>query len=236
MDTTTRYAWEDYVRTSTGGPVRFLGTRFNAEGKFLPECGNTVVRHVIPGSKTQEALEVLRAALMELPYSHHFAYTETSSYHMTVFEGIIDSRRTAHFWPEVLPIDISVGEATRFLDERLSGFVGPGDFVMRPLAVTPFGLRLEGATKIDTQTARVWRNALIGPFDYRSPQHNGYQFHTTIAYIKDWLPDDALPVYRDAMEALTADFVAAVPVMELGPPAFCTFNDMNAFPSVRILL
>ena len=202
--------WEVHVQSRDNAPNRFLGTRFDGDGRFLTEAGNTVVRHVVPGSDAEEALVELR-------------------------EGVIDTRRQAHYWPDDLPLDAPIDEATRFLGDRLKGFSEPGDFNMRVVQVTPFGLQLGGVTEADERLARAWRDSLTAPFGYRSPQHDQYKFHTTVAYIKDWLPDEALPVYREAMADLTADFAAAVPLVGLGPPAFCTFKDMNAFPAVRLL-
>jgi hypothetical protein len=76
-----------------GGPNPRLGSRFNAEGQFLPEHGNTVVAQVTAGSVTEAALIDLRRALMALPFADHFAFTAIESYHMTVFEGVIETRR-----------------------------------------------------------------------------------------------------------------------------------------------
>lgn len=216
-------------------PNRFLGTRFDREGKFLPERGNTVVRHVIPGSDSEAALVELRAALMALPYGGHFAYTVPESYHMTVFEGVIDTRRQPRFWPDNLPFDVGIDHATHFLDERLATFSGPGTFEMRPVQVIPVGLVLSGVDDGDEHTARAWRDALVAPFGYRSPQHDGYVLHATLAYIKDRLPEEAIALYREAMTELTVDFIDAVPTLELGPSAFCSFEDMNAFPVMRLL-
>ena len=54
-----------------------------------------------------------------------------------------------------------------------------------------------------------------------------------MAYQKRWPPAEALGHYERALAQLTADFAARVPVMDLDPPAFCRFADMNAFPAVR---
>jgi hypothetical protein len=117
----------------------------------------------------------------------------------------------------------------------LDGFIAPPTFVMKPVEVSPFGLRLVGATAADEANARAWRDGLSQAFGFRSPEHDDYRFHTTQAYIHTWLPEAALPSYRVAMADLTAEFIARVPVMELAPPAFCTFADMNAFPKIRRL-
>lgn len=227
--------WQDHVAPPEGTPNRRLGVRYDRTGRFLPEAGNTVVAQVVPGSATEAALVWLRGELMALPFADHFAFTDVPSYHMTVFEGVIESRREAGFWPPALPLDASIDAATEAMATMLEGLPGLPDFRIRPLVVTPFGLQLAGATEADTGAVRFWRETLSQAFGYRAPGHDGYRLHTTLAYAHTWLPRSALPAYAAAMERLSADFLARVPQMEFARPAFCRFADMNAFPPVRPL-
>ena len=220
----------------TNGRVNpHLGTRFDATGRFLPEAGNTVVAQVIPGSPTETALVGLRASLMALPEAGHFAFTEVASYHMTVFEGVIETRRDAEHWPAGLPLDMPMAEATTQMIARLQGWQAPPAFAMRIIEVTPFGLRLTGATAEDEAVARDWRDRLSAAFGLRRASHSSYGFHTTLAYCKAGLPPQALPALRAQMDALTTRMQAEIPVMHLARPNFCTFADMNGFPPVHPL-
>ena len=221
--------------SANADPNRYLGVRFDSDGVFLPEPGNTVVRHVVPGSQTQSALIELRARLRDLPWGHRFAFTDIPSLHMTVFEGALGSRRQPGFWPGDLPLDAPLDQVTAHLARKLDGVEGPGPFAMRIVEVTPFGLKLTGATERDEKTARAWRDALAETFGYRSPTHDSYVFHVTLAYIIDWLPDGMIPAYEAALAALTEEMKQRIPVVELEAPAFCTFADMNAFPQVSTL-
>lgn len=226
---------EDFAESAHGGANRHVGVRFDSDGVFLPEAGNTVVRHVVPGSGTEAALSDLRGRLRDLPWGRRFAFTDPSSLHMTVREGVIETNRTSGHWPPDLPLDAPLQAVTEHVAARLAGFEGPGPFDMAIAEVTPFGLTLTGASAEDEATARAWRDALNAPFGYRTPNHDAYSFHVTLAYIIDWLPDEMIGEYRTALADLTAEFRERVPVVELGPPAFCTFADMNAFPIVKLL-
>ncbi|MBO6718965.1 MAG: DUF1868 domain-containing protein [Rhizobiaceae bacterium] len=226
---------EAFVQSRHTEPNRYLGRRFSKDGVFLPEVGNTVVRHVVSGSETELALIELRERLRGLPWGHRFAFTDVPSLHMTVFEGAIETRREPDYWPREMPLDATLEEVTEHLAGRLEGFEGSGPFDMRIFEVTPFGLTLRGATERDEDIARAWRDALTEPFGYRSPNHGSYFFHVTLAYIIDWLPDEMAVEYKRAMAELTREFRQRIPVVELGPPAFCTFTDMNAFPPVVTL-
>lgn len=224
--------WKDDVSRPAGTATPRLGIRFDSSGRFLPEAGNTVVAQVVPGSATESALIWLRAELQALPYAHHFAFTDVASYHMTVFEGVIETRRAAGFWPPSISLDASIDTATADMTRMLADLPPLPDFAMRPVAVTPFGVTLAGATGADEAAVRVWRNCLAEAFGYRTARHERYAFHTTLAYVHTWLPAEALPAYADAMTRLTTGFAAHVPRMDLARPAFCRFADMNAFPPV----
>jgi hypothetical protein len=152
-----------------------------------------------------------------------------------VFEGVIDSRRLPDRWPADLPLDAGIDTATAAMTAMLGRLPALPDFAIRPVAVTPFGLSLAGATEADEAAARFWRDALAQAFGYRAPGHDAYAFHTTLAYVRRWLPREALPVYARAMDRLTEAFLARVPVLDLARPAFCRFADMNAFPPVALL-
>ena len=216
-----------------GGENPRLGSRFDTEGQFLPEHGNTVVAQVTAGSATEAALIDLRHALMALPFPDHFAFTAVESYHMTVFEGVIETRRARGYWPDDLALDASIDEMTAAMSAKLAGFSPPPPFQMRLVEVTPLGLHLTGATEKDEVNVRAWRDALAQALGFRTPAHETYGFHTTMAYQKRWPPAKALGLYEQALAQLGADFAARVPVLDLDPPAFCRFADMNAFPPVR---
>jgi hypothetical protein len=227
--------WADRFILEGDKPSLRLGSRFDDRGRFLPEHGNTVVAQVVPGSPTEHALTELRAALAALPHGDRFAYTATASYHMTVFEGVVETRRAASHWPVGLDPKASIDATTEAMAARLAWFVAPPSFAMRITEVTPFGLHLTGATPQDEANARAWRDALSQALGLRTPDHDAYGFHTTVAYPMHWPPADAVPAYRQGLRALTGWIQGRIPVMHLARPAFCTFADMNAFPPVVAL-
>jgi hypothetical protein len=226
---------EHFTETGKDSPPRHLGTRYDETGLFLPEPGNTVVCHVVPDSPTASALLRVRAGLMALPYSYRFAYTPPSSYHMTVFQGIIDSRRKAGYWPDGISLDASVQETTQLFLSRLADLQPTPPFRMRIKEVTPVGVTVVGATAEDEAAIQALHDALVVPFAYRHPDHDGYTFHITLAYVKAWLPADATSTYLPALSELTRAFAAENDVIEIGPPAFCEFTDMTEFRPLRFI-
>ncbi|MCV3271087.1 DUF1868 domain-containing protein [Roseobacter sinensis] len=220
-----------YAASNNPAPPARLGQRYD-ETRFLPEPGNTVVCHLDTETPAHQAVLDARTRLRALPGAERFLYTPVSSLHMTVFEGVIDTRRTADAWPAGIDRDASVADVTETLRKRLEDFSGPPDFSVRAIGLLPTGLVLAGATAEDERVMRDWREALVQPFGYRHDDHDAYGFHMTFAYPTTWLPDELLPLWRAECAAILADLTAAAPRLPLRPPAFCTFEDMTAFPEV----
>lgn len=226
----------NFIRTYCGegrgaAPAR-LGTRFDATGQFLFEPGNTVVSHVVPGSATERAMIRIRDGLRALDPGHHFAWTPVSSYHMTIFQGVIEYRRQPGYWPADLPLDASIGESTDYFLARLQDFPRVAPFNVKLDEVTPHGLTVSPATAADAAIIADFRNSLADRFGYRHPDHETYVLHITVAYIVRWLPRASHEIYLPALLQLSEDFRKEVPVIELGPADFCTFDDMNHFEPV----
>ncbi|BCH31335.1 hypothetical protein MesoLjLc_32650 [Mesorhizobium sp. L-8-10] len=226
---------ENFTEIGKDAPPRYLGIRFDATGTFMPTPGNTVVSHVVPGSRTEAALARVRQGLMDLPYGDRFAYTPVSSHHMTVFQGIIEGRRKPDYWPEGVALDAAVEQTTSLFLDRLSSFPRGDPFHMKVVSVTPLGLVLEGATERDEYTVRALRDDLVGPFGYRHPDHDSYTFHITMAYPKAWLPAGAEAAYLPALAALKDSLAQEIDMVELGAPAFCEFTDMTEFRPLKFL-
>lgn len=208
------------------------GTRFDPQGRFLPEPGNTVVAHVLDGSKSQDALITLAEKMKALPSAAHFAFTPISSYHMTVFQGIIEFRRTAGFWPPTLPLDAPIDAATAHMIEKLQDFPKSQPFNVKPIQLTPNGLTVAGATPDDEKALRDFRDQLADCFGYRHPNHETYTFHITMAYLIKFMTAEQANSHTQAIQKLSADFLQNVPMIELGTSDFCTFEDMNHFEPV----
>lgn len=215
-----------------GAQPAHSGTRFNASGKFLPEPGNTIVAHVKDGTQTQVELAALAQKLMALPGADHFAFTPTSSYHMTVFQGVIEFRRKQGYWPPSLPLNATIDASTAHMVEKLKDLPKSRTFKVKPVQITSMGLTLEGATADDKQALKDFRDQLADCFGYRHPNHETYTFHVTMAYLIKFMPPEKAKLHAQSIQALSDDFVQRVSIIELGTSDFCTFEDMNHFEPI----
>lgn len=214
---------------------RHLGVRFDLNGEFLPEPGNTVVCHLAEGSRTQCAISRARQRLLDMPEAAaHLAFTPVSSLHMTVFQGIIEYRRDWPYWPREMPRDTSIAQMTDFYLEKLRGFAQLPPFAMQVTGVTPLGLKVKGVTRDDDRTVARWRDAFADLFGYRHPDHETYEFHITFAYLMRWFEPSSLPRIQRLLDESLEELRSVVPVLELRPPAFCEFNDMKHFEELIV--
>lgn len=215
-------------------PPARLGQRYSATA-FLPEAGNTVVCHLDRAVPAHQAVLDARTRMQALPGAENFLYTPAKSLHMTVFEGVIETRRTADAWPAGMDRDAPVTEVTEALMTRFEPFSPPPAFSVRVKDVVPTGLMLTGATAEDDRILQDWRNALTEPFGYRHKDHDAYRFHMTFAYPTGWIPDDLVPVWTQELNTILEDLSQAAPVIPLRAPAFCQFADMEDFEELRVL-
>ncbi|MDG4881010.1 DUF1868 domain-containing protein [Mesorhizobium sp. WSM4884] len=216
-------------------PPVHLGTRYDTSGNFLLEPGNTVVSHLVTGSPSEAAIIEVRERIRAMPDADRLAFTPISSLHMTLFQGIIEYRRRLPFWPADMPLDASIDEMTRLYLERLQGFEGNGAFRIKTIGVTPNGLTVAGATEEDHAVLKAWRDALSIPFGYRHPDHETYVFHITFAYQIRRLADERVSAWQDLFDECLAFLDREAPVIELRPPAFCSFKDMKHFEELLVL-
>jgi len=218
-----------FSRTANSTPLRHLGTRYDQSGTFLPEPGNTIVCHLETDSDTDRVLRAARAMYQAMPEADHLAFTAPDSLHMTLFQGIIEYRRTQPYWPADIATDTPIDTMTEVLLERLAPYAGNAPFKVEVIDALPTGLTVRGVTAEDRQIMAAWRNDLARLLGYRHPDHDSYEFHITFAYVRERFEDAALPAWQQMLDEALAMIRTETPVLELRPPAFCSFIDMNWF-------
>ncbi|MEM1298650.1 MAG: DUF1868 domain-containing protein [Pseudomonadota bacterium] len=215
--------------------VTHKGTRFDDRGRFLPEPGNTVVCHLDAGSSSEAAVIAARAQCKTLPEADRLTFTPIPSLHMTLFQGVIEYRRHAPYWPQDMALDTPIERMTEHYLARLDGFQPGAAFRMRATALSPTGLTLQGAEPADIRALSDWRNRLADVFGYRHPDHDSYRFHVTFAYLVEPMSEEAKAVWAEEVPKILTELVAAAPIIDLMPPAFCAFEDMEFFDELLVL-
>jgi hypothetical protein len=224
----------NYSKSYNPKPPSKLGTRYKAKGGFLPEPGNTVVCHLEKGSETQRAIIYVREKYLVMPEAEQFLFTPISSLHMTLFQGVIEYRRKPGFWPVDLPLDTPFDDMAEIMAARLEGLQAIDPFRAKVTGADPSGLVLDGCSARDRQAMRAWRDAFAKLLGYRHPDHDDYVYHVTFAYAIERLSDAALPAWQAMLTDVADELAQRIPELELTPPAFCVFEDMNHFHEILI--
>lgn len=215
-------------------PPRHLGSRYNSDGEFLSDPGNTVVCHLAEGSRTKSAMVATRQRFLDMPEAPQLAFTPVSSLHMTVFQGINGLRRALPYWPKEMPLDTPVDAMTEYYLDRLSAFPTLPSFNMQVTGLRPVGLSMKGVTAEDDRIVALWRDTFADFFGYRHPAHDTYEFHITLSYIISWFEPECLPRWQAMLDEELEKLRAAAPIIEMQAPAFCEFRDMNHFKELVV--
>lgn len=223
-----------FANNLTSDPIPHLGRRYDAFGTFLTERGNTVVCHLVEESESARVILEARAQFMAMPGAEKLAFTAPSSLHMTLFQGIIESRRALPFWPEDVALETPVDDMTAIFIDRLARFKPGEAFAVEVTHATPNGLAVDGVSKRDRAVLKDWRDRLADLLGYRHPDHETYGFHITFAYLIERFDDATMASWLTFLENVAQDIRRRSPVIELRAPAFCAFDDMNHFEELLV--
>lgn len=221
-------------RSLNPGPIPHHGIRYDTSGRFLTERGNTVVCHLVEGSESAAAILEARTRYTSMPGADKLAFTAPSSLHMTLFQGIIETRRALSYWPGDVPVETPVDDMTGIFMDRLAHFRPGQVFAVEVKHATPLGLVVDGVTDDDRAVLKDWRDRLADLLGYRHPDHETYAFHITFAYMIERFDDETLSAWIPFLEEVAADIRRRAPVIELRAPAFCAFDDMNHFEELLV--
>jgi hypothetical protein len=223
-----------YAKSFNPKPPSHLGTRYGVRGGFLPDAGNTIVCHLEKGSETQRAIIESRERYLVMPEAEQFVFTPMTSLHMTLFQGVMDNRRVEGFWPADLPLDTPIEDMTEILAARLEGFEALDPFRVTVVGADPTALVVDGAGENDRKAMRAWRDAFARLFGYQHPDHDDYLYHITFAYPIERLSDAVLPAWQAMLDDVVDAINSRAPELEMTPPAYCVFEDMNHFHEILV--
>ncbi len=208
-----------------------VGTKFHADGSVRHFPGNTTICH-IPQGPLFDGLLDLRAKLAGLDFASSFTLLPASSWHMTVFEGVCDQARTHGHWPTDLGFDVSLDVCHALFEQRLQAFPlleSEPPYRLRISKMEPmtvgFGLSLEPIDEAQNRRLRSLRDRLSDLLGLRHANHDSYVFHIGLAYFVRYITPEQASLVTDMVMAWAAD----QPLVELGAPEFCHFENMFHF-------
>jgi hypothetical protein len=219
---------------------RDVDRKFYADGRVHPFAGNTVVCHLDQQGENSGPFNALLDIYRDIP-GHRFARKITllppSSYHMTIFGGANDPDRKLGLWPKDIALDTPIDECSRILGDKLRAANVSGITPIRmrvkleePSAdENPLTIRLLPLDEGENRKLRALRDTLSTLFGIRAPNHEGYSFHITMAYLIQNLTAMERREFRLQLAKWHSEVARRCPVITLGKPEYCTLTDMFAF-------
>jgi len=218
--------------------------KFNPDGSRRPFAGNTVICHLPQQSRMRDNVTALGSALRSSFFAPKLAILPSDSYHATILGGANDLDRTRSEWPEDVPIKAPMTECNRIVGQRFAQFKTHEELPIRfhldqERTLAPqlaSGLQLVPADPNEKLKLSRLRDRMADEvFRYRAKNHATFGFHISLAYQTSGFTFDERREYQSILEHHVPIIVAAAPVIELGVPEFCTFEDMYRF-EIRTLL
>jgi hypothetical protein len=218
--------------------------KFNPDGSPRSFAGNTVICHLPQQCSLRDQTAALGDALRSSSFAHKCGILPSNSYHMTVFPGANDQDRALYGWPADIPIDVPMAVCNRIIGERIANFRMQGELPIRvrvdrektlgPQRVS--SLRISPADNGERAKLRNLRDRLASEvFRFRTSDHDAYVFHISLAYQMSRLTPEEARQHQAILERHVPMVMAAAPVIELGLPEFCTFDDMYRFEVLSLL-
>lgn len=229
------------IALGTPAPVG-VGEKYDASGKALPFLGNTILCHVHHANPAHTVLTEVTAGLRAKLGDGNITWTPPPSYHMTLFDGALDTRRRPGDWPHLLPLNASLDACNSYIGDKLKAFDLGMELPIRMVVdeglatKTDMHYPLRPVDAAEGQRMRRLRDRLSEATGVRHANHDSYQFHATFGYyIRPFDSMSAERHYQELWLAAIREIRRRMPVIEFGAPEYCLFDTMDDF-KVQFLL
>ncbi len=210
------------------------GGKFTPDGTVLEWPGNTFICPVPQNSDSFAAMVDIQNELKQSEFAPCFTFLPTSSFHMTVFQGLSPGNEGTKDWPANLPGATDYNAATEAMLKRIAPLTLDNQF---GVSVTDlfcgYSLALSGADEASERTLRQNRIQLRDATQISPPAFDDYVFHITLAYMLSWLSESHAKDLLAFSRSLFSRYEDRLQNIELAPCVFCDFKDMHAFTPIE---
>lgn len=176
--------------------------KFKENGEFNHFPGNTVVANLYTKQDLMEVVDIIQSRYRELPFIDKFTLTPRNSIHMTVIELLCHENRETEFWSSNLPLDTPLQEIHDYFAKQLEIF---------PLL---------------DEEIRTYVSEKAG---VRFPNHDRYQFHISIGYLRIPLTEEEEEEFTKVRAELTEILLEKIPTITVNRIDYTVFEDMRQF-------
>jgi hypothetical protein len=222
------------VLESKGWVPDSIGKKFAADGGILPFRGNTIICRIPAGSALFQAMAEIEQDMQSRSFGHRYAFLPPASYHMTVFNGANDKVRCYPCWPTDLPEGATMEECNEHFAQKLLSFDLDIELPIRvQVGAVNFqkggSVRLAPVSEQENRKLRRLRNRLRNLLHCERPNQHNYEFHASISYLVEPPSSDEIVEIQMQRAHYMAKLMRAAPIIELGAPEFCTFENMSCY-------
>ncbi len=211
-----------------------VGRKFTPDGQPVTCRGNTAICHVDKKSHAFAALVAAQDRLKGGPLADGFTFLPPESFHMTIFEGVIDYMRSADRWPGHLPTDAPIDTVTEDFAARLRNIGLAQRLQASPIGIFGgFSVQMTGADASEEALLRLTRDQLQEATNLVRPDHETYRFHITLGYNLRWFSAEEAEAIIALSDEVAQELVARAPRITLGPVEFCAFDTMHHFETLH---
>lgn len=100
---------------------------------------------------------------------------------------------------------------------------------------TACSLRLLPVDEAEGRKIQSLRSQIADAYGFRGPDFEAYGFHITISYQLQTFAQAERTEYLDILSHHLPLIERSAPVLELGNPEYCTFQDMRRFDIMKLL-
>ncbi|UJF17987.1 DUF1868 domain-containing protein [Vibrio sp. SS-MA-C1-2] len=215
--------------------------KFHKDGTVRTFKGNTFLCHLDQTTETYKTVVWAQEQLKAMKCADNYAFLPTSSFHMTVFEGLCDQvRDEADLWSSKLTNTLSIEETTEIFKEWISDIKTPRHFelVFDAVVNTANGgtlLRIKPANNETTQAITACREKISEATGIRHAVHDEYFFHVTLSYKIVHLDDVEQQELADTCQRITERLQQEFGTVRHNEVEYCYFDNMFKFDIVKKL-
>ena len=204
--------------------------KFKENGEFNHFPGNTVVANLYSKPDLMEVVDIIQSRYRELPFIDKFTLTPRESIHMTVIELLCHENREPEFWSSHLSLDTPLQEIHDYFAKQLEIFPLLNENIhMRVTEMGNQNILVEPADEESAKRLEEIRTYVSEKAGVRFPNHNRYQFHISIGYLRVPLTEEEDKEFKKVKEELTKVLLEKAPVITVNRIDYTVFEDMRQF-------
>jgi hypothetical protein len=215
--------------------TRHVGTKFNSDGspRYFP--GNTVISRIEPDTPLFMALTQAQNEFKKLACSKKYAFLPSSSFHMTVIEGLCDQVRQPEHWSKEIPLDAPISKTNEFMANRFSRLSFSDSIKMNIFnggAPDVLMLRLASVNAESENSIRRYRDTFSDIMGIRSPGHDDYQFHISLGYNIIELDETERSLIQNTYSLILNTITNSIAPFFISAPQLTYFEGMCEFNNI----